>query len=166
MKNSSFIKSMLLSAFLVFTCSCSDTSLENYTPGNHDETEIKSLLLKYQDAKNRHDLDQLLACFHERGRFSFQGGPLVTKEHIRKYIPGFWAGLKSGNPEFFPMNHEFFTGDYFLSGWIGTPQIAIEKNTAEVTAMFNSGWWDQRLYISMLRENGRWSIIRLDWKSV
>ncbi len=160
--NSKFFSVTLMILMSAFSCS-EDTSLTEYVPENQDEREIRSLLIQYQDAKNRSDLEQFLACLHDQGRYSFRGGAMISKGRLKKLFPGFWAELKSGNPAIYPITHECVTGDHFLSGRLMNPQITVSGNTAKITMRFTSGWWSQRHYVSMLRDNGRWLINRLDW---
>ncbi|RLC04363.1 MAG: hypothetical protein DRI57_28345, partial [Deltaproteobacteria bacterium] len=128
--NSKFFSVTLMILMSAFSCS-EDTSLTEYVPENQDEREIRSLLIQYQDAKNRSDLEQFLACLHDQGRYSFRGGAMISKGRLKKLFPGFWAELKSGNPAIYPITHECVTGDHFLSGRLMNPQITVSGNTAK-----------------------------------
>ncbi len=150
---------------LAFSCS-EDILLEQYVPQNQREREIRSLLIRYQDAKNRFDLEQFIACLHDQGLYSFRSGAMISKEKLKELLPDFWAALKAGNSEIYPITHECFTGDHFLSGQLMNPKIAIRGDTAKVTTMYTSGWWRQPHYISLVRDNGRWLIKHLDWKEM
>ena len=63
---------------IILNISCSGPSLEEYVPKNSEEMKILSLLIDYQDAKINCDLDQLLACLHERGLYHFGRGFMVS----------------------------------------------------------------------------------------
>ena len=153
---------MLLSACL----SCTDERpLADYTDRNEDEMAILAVLVHYQEAKNQFNLTQLLACLHEAGEYSYKGASMVSKEKLKASLPGFWKTLKSQDRcVLYPLSHEFVTGDFYLSGRLINPQISVNGDTAAVTVTFASGWWRQKHYISMIRVDHRWQIIRLEWE--
>jgi hypothetical protein len=146
----------------MFSCGC-DSSIEKYEPKTEDEKEIISVLIQYQDAKNRFDLKRLLSFLHENGEFSFQCGLMVSKAKLEKMLPGFWTEITTGNPSVFPMVHECINGDYYKSGKLNNPQIEINGNKAEATVLFKKGLSRVPQYFSMLRENDRWLITRTEW---
>ena len=105
----------IFSAFINMA-SCSNVSLKEYNPKNQEEQNIVLLLVQYQEAKINCDLDQYLACLHEKGQYHFARGSMVSKEELRKHLPVFWSGLQSGNRVFYPMNREMITGNYIRTG--------------------------------------------------
>ena len=145
--------------------SCSGPSLEEYFPKSQEEKKIISLLIQYQDAKINCDLDQFLSCLHENGVFHFGSGFMLSKNELKKSLPSFWAGLKSGSTEFYPMNREMITGNYILTGRFFNPIISINKDSADVILTFRKYGWRLRHFISMIKENDRWLISRLDWET-
>jgi len=151
---------------LTFGCDLpGDVQLTDYRPKNMVEGEIVTLLIEYQDAKNRLDLNRFLACLHEQGRFSFRGTAMVSKGRLRKSLTAFWKTLQSPNRlVLYPLSHEFVTGDYYLSGRLINPRISINGSSADVTVTFASGWWRQKHFISMQRVDDRWMITLLDWE--
>ena len=102
---------------ITLNISCSGPSLEEYLPKVQEEKKIISLLIQYQDAKINCNLDQFLACLHENGVFHFGRGFMLSKNELKESLPSFWAGLKSGSREFYPMNREMITGNYNGFNW-------------------------------------------------
>jgi hypothetical protein len=150
---------------LISISSCSDVSLGEYTTKSQQEAEIKRILIQYQDAKGRFDLERFLACLDDRGLYHFAGGMMVSKEKLKASLPAFWAKLQSDDPMLYPMGRESMNGDYLPSGRLVNPKIEINDGAAEVELTFTVGWWKTKHFISMVRLNGRWLINRLDWES-
>ena len=161
--NKTICLSYLLIIFALVISSCCDSSISEYKPKNRDEKEIISLLIKYQDAKNNIDIEQLLSFLHDQGEFTFQCGRMVSKSVLREELPSFWADIQSGNAAVFPIVHECINGDYYKSGELNNPLIVINNDTAEATVLFTNGVCRVLLYFSLLRENDRWLIIRTEW---
>ncbi len=73
---------------LLFTSISCGTPVSEYEPKNQAEKEIKTLLIEYQDFRNKHDLDGLLALFRGdakimqgyRGKYKY-----VTKKQARRH---------------------------------------------------------------------------------
>ena len=148
---------------IAFALSCSGPSLREYTPRNQAEMAIIALLTQYQEAKINCDLESYLACLHEKGRYHFGRGTMASKQQLREWLPGFWAGLKTGNRKYFPVNREMITGNYIITGRFYNPVITVNQETAEARVLFMKWGWRLHHYISMVKENGKWRIIRLDW---
>jgi len=152
--------------FLILTfplfCGC-DTPIDKYEPRGRDEKEILSVLIRYQNAKNRFDIDQLLSFLHENGKFSFQCGKVVSKEELKELLPGFWNEIKAGNAAVFPITHECVNGDYYKSGTLNNIKIEIGVDKAEVIVLFRKGFSRVLQYFSMVRENDIWLVIRTEW---
>jgi hypothetical protein len=154
-------------AFLIiFTfsmmCGC-DLPLEKYEPGSQDEHEIVSVLIGYQEARNRFDLERLLPLLHEKGEYSFQCGMMVSKSKLKKMLPGFWAEITSGNSAIIPLVHECINGDYYHTGKLNNPRIEIDNDKASATVLFTKGVCRVPLYVALCRENDRWLITRTEW---
>ncbi|MFH1981496.1 MAG: hypothetical protein ABIL58_06615 [Pseudomonadota bacterium] len=143
--------------------SCGDVSIGNYNPDKPDEKEIIALLIQYQDAKNHFDLERLLSCLHDNGAFSFECGLMVSKERLKNELPGFWAGIRSGDPSAIPMVHECINGDYYKSGALNNPQVLIDGDTATATVLFTKGISRVEQFFSLIRENDQWLITRTEW---
>jgi hypothetical protein len=149
--------------FSVWTMSCGDTPLSQYTPRSTDEKQIVSALMQYQDARNRFDLERLLSLLHEKGEFTFQCGMQVSKNRLKEMLPGFWEELKSGDSAVIPLVHECINGDYYHTGRLNNPQVEIHNDTALATALFTKGVCRVLLNVALLREDGRWLITRTEW---
>ncbi|MCP4344194.1 MAG: nuclear transport factor 2 family protein [Desulfobacterales bacterium] len=138
--------------------------MTEYVPENREQADIKSLLIQYRNAKNNFNLEQYLACLHDNGKYTYKSRRIVSKEQLKKELPVFWAGVKSGDQKFYPISRESLNGNYFRSGQFINPKIRVSKNTAEVTVTFTKWTWRLKHYISMVKENGHWLINRLDWE--
>jgi len=160
-------KNMRLSYFLIIIVwiisSCGDASIAKYAPKNQDEKEIVSLLIQYQDAKNNFDIENLVSTLHDKGKFTFECGRMVSKATLEKVLPALWAEIRSGNSAVIPIVHECINGDYYKSGELNHPKIKINNDTAEATVKYTHGFCRVPLYFSMLRENDRWRITRTEW---
>ena len=156
----------LLIAVLSVCLSCTDEiPLADYKARNAAERKILFVLIRYQEAKNQFNLKKFLACLHEAGEYSYKGAAMVSKEKLKASLPGFWATLNSQDRSvLYPLSHEFVTGDFYPSGRLTNPQMTVHGDTAAVTVTFASGWWRQKHYISMVRVDHRWQIIRLEWE--
>ena len=154
--------------FLVFIIitSCSNVSLKEYISKNQEEREIISLLIQYEEAKNRSDAEQFLSLLHGQGHYSFLDSK-VSKDLLKKMLPKYWAKLETGEAPTFVINHEQITGDYFRTWSFDNPQITLSKNTATVTVMVKfNWWWGLRHHIRLIQDNGRWVINYSDWDTV
>ena len=157
---------ILLPLFIIIlNMSCSGPSLEEYGPKTQEEQKIIFLLIQYQDAKINCDLDQYLSCLHEKGTFHFGRGFMLSKNELKESLPSFWAGLKSGSREYYPMTREMITGNYILTGRFFNPIIAINQDSADAIVTFIKYGWRLRHFISMVKENDQWLISRLDWET-
>ena len=143
--------------------SCSGPTLAEFVCNNKEEEKIISLLIKYEEAKMNCNLKQFLDCLHEKGTFQFGRGYMVSKKELEESLPAFWSGLQSGSPAVYPMNREMITGNYIISGRFYNPKIIIKRSTAEVTMTFIKWGWRQGHFVSMLKEDGKWLILKLDW---
>ncbi len=148
-------------SFLIF--SCGGTSIAQYEPKNQDERIIISLLIQYQEAKNNFDVQKLLSFLHDKGKFSFACGRMVSKTRLMELLPELWVAVRSGNSAVIPIVHECINGDYYKSGELSNPQIQFGKDTAEVTVAYANGFCRLPLYFSMCREKGQWLITRTEW---
>ena len=161
-KRMNLIYSLILTAVAVFS-GC-DRSISEYRAGNEAEREIISVLTQYQDAKNQFDMEKLLFLLHDKGKFSFACGMMVSKSELKKVLPVFWAEMTSEKLGIVPMAHECLNGDYYKSGELKNPEIRIHNDTAKATVRFTKRFSSSLLlYFSMVRENDRWLITRTEW---
>ncbi len=152
-------------ALMLTAMSCADTPLTDYVPENEAERGILARLIQYQESKIACDVGRYLDCFHEKGRFQFGRGTMVSKRELEKRLPGFWTELMSGNPTFYPMNREMVTGDYIRTGQFINPRIVVRQNTADIELTFTKFGWRLRQFMTMVREKEQWVIHRSAWET-
>jgi hypothetical protein len=142
----------------------SGTPLSDYAPANTDEADIQSLLLRYQNAKNEHNVDGFLSCFTAGGRFMYSGHLMVTRDELKVLLPKYWANLRSGDLMVRPMCRENLNGNLF-NGRLFDPIITVDQDTDTVCATFVSSKvrWRTLLFLDLLNIDGRWYIDRLRW---
>ena len=154
---------MVLCIFIIGACS--NTSLENYVPKDSEEARILALLIKYRDARKNFDLERYLECLHEKGIYNHASRVMVSKKKLSEVLPEFWSQLQKGNRLFFPMCRENLSGNYFVRFNLINPKITMNQNTANATVIYVNSSWRLKHYISMIKENDRWLINRLDWET-
>lgn len=78
---------MVTFIFLLTSFSCG-TPVSDYKPRNQAEKEIKALLIEYLNCRKKHDLDGLLALFHDDAKLKFgRLSNYVTKGQSREIYP-------------------------------------------------------------------------------
>ena len=152
-------------AICIAICACSNTPMEDYVPKNNEEAKIVALLIQYRDARKTFDLERYLACLHDQGIYHHASRIMVSKKELSNLLPDFWAQLKRGNRLFFPMCRENLSGNYFVRFRLINPKITITQNSASVIVIYVNTGWRLKHYISMIKENNRWLINRLDWET-
>jgi hypothetical protein len=141
----------------------SGTPLTKYHPRTGTEAEIKALLLRYQNAKNSRDLDGLLGCLSDHGRYHFSSHLMVSKSRLRDLLPGYWRDIDSRDLVVRPMCREELNGNLY-QGTLYDPVISVDNDTASVYATFvSSVRWRTGLFLDLLRVDGQWVIQRLEW---
>ncbi|KPJ77837.1 MAG: hypothetical protein AMJ54_06625 [Deltaproteobacteria bacterium SG8_13] len=157
----------VLSAFcmMIVIYACSNTTLENYAAKDKEEEKIVALLIEYQDARRNFDLTKYLECLHDKGIYHHASSVMLSKQELSRALPKFWTQLQRGDRSFFPMCRENLSGNYFVRFRLINPTITIRQNTASVTAVYVNTGWRLTHYISMIKENNRWLINRLDWET-
>ena len=146
-------------------CACANTSLEDYVPNNQAEADIVALLIRYQNARKNFDLESYLDCLHDQGVFHYASRIMVSKQQLSALLPEFWMQLQKGSRSFFPMCRENLSGNYFVSFRLANPKIIISQTTAEAVVTYVNTGWRLKHYISLIKENNQWLIIRLDWET-
>ena len=144
---------------------CSNAPIEEYVPQNPEEKQILALLIKYQKARKNFDLAGYLSCLHEGGIYHHASRVMVTKKELSGLLPDFWSQLKKGERSFFPMCRENLSGNYFIQFNLINPQITIDQNKASVVVTYINTGWRLKHYISLIKEDNRWLINRLDWET-
>lgn len=149
----------------IIFCACSNTPMEDYVPKNREEAKILALLIQYQQVRKNFDLERYLGCLHDQGIYHHASRVMVSKKELSDLLPDFWVQLKRGNRSFFPMCRENLSGNYFVRFRLINPKIIIKQNTASITVIYLNTGWRLKHYISMIKENNRWLINRLDWET-
>ncbi|MCG8633951.1 MAG: nuclear transport factor 2 family protein [Desulfobacterales bacterium] len=141
-----------------------DQPISEYSPAGPDEKEIISVLTRYQDAKNRHDLERVLSFLHDNGDYTFGCGIRVSKAELKSALPGFWAEMNSEKLAVVPLSHECLNGDYYRHGEFKNLELKVSKDTAKARVMFTQKFSSSLLlYFSLARENDQWLITRTEW---
>ena len=131
---------------------------------NPDENDIWAVLTQFQAAKNNRDLHALLPLLHPGGEFSFACGVRVSKTELARKLPGFWAELDRRKLGLVPLSHECLNGDYYPSGQLKDPVIAISGNEAMARVWFTKRLWSSLLlFVSLEKEAAGWRITRTEW---
>ena len=152
-------------SMVIVISACSSTPIEEYIPKSQEEANVIALLIQYQTARSNFDLQRYLDCLHDRGIYHHASRIMVSKKELSKLLPGFWTELKKGDRSFFPMCRENLSGNYFIQFRLTNPQIVINQNSASVTVTYVNTGWRLKHYISMINDNNRWLINRLDWET-
>lgn len=140
-----------------------DHSIKTYEAGNPHEREIIAVLVRYQNARNRFDLETLLSLLDDDGVFTFGCGQMVSKNDLKSLLPALWAELRANNHAVIPIVHECINGDYLKSGQLYNPEIRIDGNMAETSVLFARNFCRLPLYVSLHRQNQHWLITRTEW---
>jgi hypothetical protein len=117
MKNYLFSIGILIAICSMYSCG---TPIEKYKAKNDDEKQIIDLLIRYTDAVNKGDSDQIVPLFHENGVYIASGGNIIlSREKMSKWKPEDWtaSGIRK----------------------IYNPEITINGNEAKVTAKVKYG---------------------------
>ncbi|MBW2637011.1 MAG: nuclear transport factor 2 family protein [Deltaproteobacteria bacterium] len=131
--------------FLFTSISCGPSSLSDYKPKNQAEQEIKSLRIEYMACRNRHDLEGVLALFHDDAKITIDEPgmvalkqPSITKEQSRKA----WAQLFESFPRI------IFTN----------PEMEVTGNEAVVNFRMGVIGVEMGCCQHLVKENDRWLI--------
>lgn len=152
-------------AVVIAVCGCTLSPLEAYVPRNPEEEQILSLLIAYQDARSRFDVERFLGCLHDKGTYHHASRVMLSKKELSEALPGFWAQLQKGERSFYPMCRENLSGNYFVRFRLFDPTIKVVGNTATVTVIYSNAHWRLHHYISLVKEGDTWLIWRLDWET-
>ncbi|WP_022669077.1 hypothetical protein [Desulfospira joergensenii] len=159
----------LAGALFILLAACAmglgcDTPISEYRPKAPVEKEILPILIEFQEARNHYDIKRLLPLLHDRGQFSFGCGIMVSKAELEKMLPEFWAKMRSEKLAVVPLAHECLNGDYYPSGVLKEPIIKINGNTAKARVWFTKRFSSSLLlFFNLVREDGKWVIIRTEW---
>jgi hypothetical protein len=134
--------------FLFTSISCG-TPVSEYEPKNQAEKEIKALLIEYQDCRNKHDIDGLLALHHGdakimqgyRGKYKY-----VTKKQARETYPEMFKSFPTIN--------------------ITNPKMEVTENKAIVNFKISADGIKLKGTQHLVKENDRWLIIEYTYEDL
>jgi hypothetical protein len=139
-KMKKIIITMAFFIFLFISFSCG-TPVSEYEPKNQAEKEIKALLIEYLNCRNKHDLDGLLALFHDDVKLKFAlFSNYVTKGQLR---------------EIFPDHFESFPTVEFTNA-----KMEVAENKALVNCKVNVSGAKLKGIFDLVKENDRWLFIK------
>jgi len=127
---------------ILFSNGCAGT-LATYQPKNPEETEIKSLLLKWEKTYNSGDVTGNLSTWNDKAQIMHgTDRKLATKNQYIEILPERMKANPSVN--------------------LGTPEIIIAGDKAEVKTTLSSSRGTLPATFNLIKENNLWTII--NWK--
>jgi hypothetical protein len=125
---------------MLLLAGCSEATLQNYRTQNAEESQIKDLLARFQDALNTGDPRLAGELVHRNLKAMI--GPnrkIVSRE---EYLESFSARM-AGRP---------------LSVFV-TPEITLAGQRADVRLTMTTGTGKTPMVFQLVREDGRWLIL-------
>lgn len=138
MKRALFIIFTALQLFLIYSCG---TPIEEYQAKNNDEKGIVDLLIRYTEAINTGNTEQILNLFHENGEYvTGRGNVILSREKMSKRKPEDWLsdGLRN----------------------LYNPEIKINGNEATVMMQAKFGVYKTPKIFTVVKENDKWLILK------
>lgn len=134
-----------LISFLLYGCTLTQSVMEAISP---DREAIKALVMKYQDAWNKHDPDEYMALFHSEAKImNGTKGKFVSKIGYYRLLPQRFRDSPSLKIE-------------------GDPEIRLERDTAEVTFTASLAPTETKgipYTLYLVRESGQWLIMKQEY---
>jgi hypothetical protein len=133
---------VFLISIMLFGCAA---TLKDYKPKSLEEEAIKVVLVGFENAWNRHDLQGVLAVLHEKGKFmTGREKKIVSKKEYADILPSRMLELPTMT--------------------IGTPKIDIAGEKAAVNASVDFVRFQNPSFIyHMVKENNRWFIMSWEY---
>lgn len=138
MKRALFIIFTALQLFLIYSCG---TPIEEYQAKNNDEKGIVDLLIRYTEAINTGNTEQILNLFHKNGEYvTGRGNVILSREKMSKRKPEDWLsdGLRN----------------------LYNPEIKINGNEATVMMQAKFGVYKTPKIFTVVKENDKWLILK------
>ena len=143
--------SMLTGLSVLFlTFGCAQTKLYDYQPATAPEKEVVDFFVECDKAIGEKNLEKFLACYSESANIRiFKGegsNPVVSKAEYQKHLEdGQWQKMESNT--------------------LKNPKVSVnaDKATIKCNITYGSGW-TQWYTFDMVKEGGKWSIVRQDYK--
>ncbi len=131
-----------LISIMLFACAA---TLKDYKPKSSEEEAIKVVLVGFESAWNRHDLQGVLDVLHEKGKFmTGREKKLVSKKEYADILPSRMLEVPTMT--------------------IGTPQINIVGEKAVVNASIDFVRIQIPSFIyHMVKENNKWLIMSWEY---
>ncbi len=132
---------LFLISIMLFGCAA---TLKDYKPKSSEEEAIKVVLVSLESAWNRHDLQGVLAVFHEKGKFmTGREKKLVSKKEYADILPSKMLEIPTMT--------------------IGTPKINIVGEKAVVNASVDYVRFQSPFIYHMVKENNKWLIMSWEY---
>ena len=147
---------IILAVFITTYLATVDTKISEYLPKNNEEKEINSVLVKFMETRNNFDVDGFLSVFHPDARYMIHPEFMASKEELRAMLPGLWRDGCDGC-----ITWECINEHCYKSSTIVNPEISVDHERAKVLLIIRAGFYRGKLYIDLVKQNNRWSIMRL-----
>ncbi len=133
---------LLLISIILFGCAA---TLKDYKPKSSEEDAIKVVLVAFESAWNRHDLQGVLAVFHDKGKFmTGREKKIVSKKEYADILPARMSELPTMI--------------------IGVPKINIAGEKAVVNVSVDFVRFQNPSFIyHLVKENNRWFIMSWEY---
>jgi hypothetical protein len=139
------------------------TPITAYQPRNADERALKNLFVTYIRARNDREVERFLSTPHTDCRYMVDRDQMVDKGTLRGMLPGLWMQNDEGNAAFGKcMAWECWNENYYATGMLINPRFEIKGERAFVRLQFHSGLFLDENFIDLVREDGRWQIVRFE----
>jgi len=133
---------LFLISIMLFGCAA---TLKDYKPKSSEEDAIKVVLVAFESAWNRHDLQGVLAVFHDKGKFmTGREKKIVSKKEYADILPARMSELPTMI--------------------IGVPKINIAGEKAVVNVSVDFVRFQNPSFIyHLVKENNRWFIMSWEY---
>jgi hypothetical protein len=93
------------------------------------------------------------------------GDLILSKSDLERELARFWKRLQLGDATVYPITRESITGDFFDLWSFKNIKLSMNGDTAKVTVTCKSSWiCSQSHFISLVEENGNWTISETAWE--
>ncbi len=161
MKTQPFIGIMLSMLVVVIGALMWHTPITAYQPRSEDEAALKRLFATYISARNNREVERFLSTLHPDCHYMVAKDLTVSKEELRGMLPKLWMQNDDGNAAFEKcMAWECWNENYYRTGMLINPRFEIAEDRAFAQFKFHAGIFLDENFFHLIRENGRWQIIK------
>ncbi len=161
MKTKPFIGIALSTIVVVIGALVWHTPITAYRARGEDEAALKRLFVTYIRARNNRAVDRFLSTLHKDCQYMVAKDLTVSKEKLRGMLPELWMQNDDGNAAFGKcMAWECWNENYYRTGMLINPRFEIAEDRAFVQLKFHAGLFLDENFFHLVRENGRWQIIK------